>query len=62
MLDVFCCDKKKTIKKKKKKNTKKDMFEYVKQVLQFSIIARKSNRKKVNGQEDITERFVARLF
>ena len=38
------------------------MFEYVKHVSQFSIIARKSNGKKVNGQEDITERFVQDCF
>ena len=38
------------------------MFEYVKHVSQFSIIARKSNGKKVNEQEDITARFVQDCF
>ena len=29
------------------------MFEFVKHVPQFSIIARESNRKKVNMKEDV---------
>ena len=40
---------------------KKAMFEYVKHVSQFSIIARKSNKKIKHGRR-YAERFIARLF
>ena len=38
------------------------MFEYVKHVSQFSIIARKSNRKKVNMEEDILKDLLQDYF
>ena len=38
------------------------MFEYVKHVSKFSIIARKSNRKKVNMEEDILKDLLQDYF
>ena len=38
------------------------MFEYVKYMSQFSIIARKSNRKKVNMKEDILKDLLQDYF
>ena len=38
------------------------MFEYVKHVSQFSIIATKSNRKKVNMEEDMLKDLLQDYF
>ena len=38
------------------------MFEYIKHVSQFSIYARKSDRKKVNVEEDILEDLLQDYF